>query len=98
MARCEWSSPVSFFFERQAGDTLIHLVDGNAISLGAHVPQMSITADAVDITATQKPESASSVRLGGTRIAGSRDLNRRASRRLRPPRMARRNSLSMRHP
>lgn len=62
--RMEFSGLV--LLERQAGDTLIHLVDGNAISLGAHVPQMSITADAVDITATQKPESASSVRLGGT--------------------------------
>jgi TAT (twin-arginine translocation) pathway signal sequence len=51
--------------ERQAGDTLIHLVDGNAISLGAHVPQLFIPADAVDKT-TQKPESARSVRIGGT--------------------------------
>lgn len=52
--------------EKQAGAAVVHLVDGKALSLGPHVPQMRVPAAAIDQAATTKPDASHVISLGGT--------------------------------
>jgi hypothetical protein len=44
----------------------VHLVDGAALGLGQHIPQLRIPAATIDQSATTKPDAAHIINIGGT--------------------------------
>jgi hypothetical protein len=52
------------FLEQQPNAMAVHLVKGEALSLGEHVPQMWVPSDVIDQTATAKPNASHVIQLG----------------------------------